>query len=199
MRLTRLLHCAYSAASCTGTLRVVPLLSMLLLLACGCSSTHQVSRTPSDGYSRVTEAATGKTARVYFWDSRIMQLQDLYVGPDSTTGTLPQGNQISFSTSTLKKVELVDRGTGFLEGVGIGAVSALGSAVLGGFASDGAFGAAVVGLVAGAPIAFIGGLTGGVVGGVAGHQRTYLFPESSPPARFNRCHARHPSGRSITP
>ena len=172
---------------------LVPLLAGMLLLATGCSSTHRVmgpsggqeaSRSETYGYSRVTEDVSGETVRVFLRDGQEMELQNLYVRPDSTTGTGPDGDQISFPTSMVKKVESKKRGRGFLEGLGIGAGTAFGSTVLAGFASDdpfgGAAGAALVALAAGPRIAFIGGLTGGVIGGAAGHRRTYLFPESSP-------------------
>ena len=165
----------------------------MLLLATGCSSTHRVMEPSSEqrasqldayDYSRVTEEVSGKTVTAFLRDGREMELQNLYVGPDSTTGTGPDGDQISFPTSMVKKVESRKRGRGFLEGLGIGAGTAFGSAVLAGFASDGPFGgaagAALVALAAGPRIASIGGLTGGVIGGAAGHRRTYLFPEPSP-------------------
>jgi hypothetical protein len=128
----------------------------------------------------VTEKVAGKTVMVLLRDGREMKLKNLYVGPDSTTGTRPQGEERTFPTSSLKKVEFTNRGRGFLEGFGVGAGTAFGSAVLAGFASDGAFGASIMVLVAGAPMAFVGGLAGGVIGGIAGHQRAYLFPDSSP-------------------
>jgi hypothetical protein len=149
------------------------------------SSEQGASQLDAYDYSRVTEEVSGKTVTAFLRDGREMELQNLYVGPDSTTGTGPDGDQISFPTSMVKSVESRKGGRGFLEGLGIGAGTALGSAVLAGFASDGplgggAAGAALVVLLAGPQIAFIGGLTGGVIGGAAGHRRTYLFPESSP-------------------
>jgi hypothetical protein len=180
---------AFTFAHTNSSLILAPVLVGLLLAATGCTSIHRVvapsggqGERPSDayGYSRVTEKVAGKTITVLLRDGREMELKNLYVGPDFTTGTRPQGGERTFPTSIVKKVELTNRGRGFLEGFGVGAGTAFGSAVLAGFASDGAFGASVMVLVAGAPIAFVGGLAGGVIGGIAGHQRAYLFPDSSP-------------------
>jgi len=190
----RHINSAFTVSRLNTPLLLVPLLAGTLLLATGCSSTHRVTES-TDGqkarranthrYSRVTEEVSGKTVRVSLRNGQWREMENLHVGPDSTTGTQPDGNQISFPTSMVKKVEFRKGGRGFLEGLGIGAGTALGSAVLAGFASDGplgggAAGAALVVLLAGPQIAFIGGLTGGVIGGAAGHRRTYLFPESSP-------------------
>jgi hypothetical protein len=167
-----------SSASCAGSLQPVPLLGVLLFLACGCSSTHQVAHTQSDGYSRVTEAAYGKTARVHFRDGRTMKLEELYVGADSTTGIGPHGTDRAFSTSTIWKVELVNRGVGFLQGAGAGAAGPLGGALFVQLQGDGL--GADLATVAGLALSVPGALIGGVIGAVHGHWTTY-FVKAPPP------------------
>jgi len=101
---------------------LVPLLAGMLLLATGCSSTHRVMEPSSEqrasqldayDYSRVTEEVSGKTVTAFLRDGREMELQNLYVRPDSTMGTGPDGDQISFPTSMVKKVESKKRGGDF--------------------------------------------------------------------------------------
>jgi hypothetical protein len=155
-------------------LGLVPLLAGLLLVATGCSSTHQVSRTPSDGYARVTEAATGKTVKVHFRDGRVRELKNLYVGPDSTMGVVPQNQEErSFPTASIWKVETTDRFVGFLEGAGLGVgVPTAGGLLLGGGGDD------FVGELvrkAGYRLSIPAGLIGGIIGTVRGHQETYYF------------------------
>lgn len=161
-------------------LGLVPLLAGLLLVATGCSSTHQVSRTPSDGYARVTEAATGETARVHFRDGRTMKLDNLYVGPDSTTGLPPDsGQDRSFPTPSLQKIELVDRGAGFWQGAGVGLGLGLMNGVVGAASSDddllGPAAGFVIGLATGIPLSLVGGL----FGAASGQRDVYRFPEHS--------------------
>lgn len=159
----------------------VPLLAGLLLVATGCSSTHQVSRTPSDGYARVTEAATGKTVKVHFRDGRVMELTNLYVGPDSTMGVTPRNQEgRSFSTASIRKVETTDRATGFLQGAGLG----IGVPIAGGFLAGGSGDDLGSELVRGAGyvLSIPGGLIGGIIGTVRGHQEIYSFEDPCPTA-----------------
>jgi hypothetical protein len=178
MRRIHPLRLVSSSTSRVGSLQPVPLLGVLLFLACGCSSTHQVAHTQSDGYSRVTEAAYGKTARVHFRDGRTMKLEKLYVDADSTTGIGPHGTERAFSTSTLWKVELVNRGVGFLQGAGAGAAGPLGGALLVQLQGDGL--GTDLATVAGLALSVPGALIGGVVGAIRGHRTTY-FVEAPPP------------------
>ncbi|MFB6279521.1 MAG: hypothetical protein ABEK75_08440 [Salinibacter sp.] len=171
-------------------LGLVPLLTGLLLVATGCSSTQQVSRTRSDGYARVTEAATGETARVHLRDGRTVKLNNLYVGPTSTTGVVPgSGQKQSFSTASLQKVELVDRSSGFWQGAGIGAGVLAASGLLMGAGEDDELGSALA-MISGFVLSVPGGLIGGVVGAIRGQRETYLMQAPSPEANSATATAR---------
>jgi len=160
---------------------LVPLLAGLLLVATGCSSTQQVSRTQSDGYARVREAATGETAEVHFRDGRVKELKNLYVGPDSTMGVVPRSREgRSFPTASIQKVEMTDRTTGFLQGIGLG----IGIPIAGGLLASGGGDDLGSELVRGAGyvLSIPGGVIGGIIGTVRGRQETYYFEDSSPKA-----------------
>jgi len=163
---------------------LVPLLAGLLLVVAGCNSTHHVSRTQPNGYARVTEAAAGETARVHFRDGRTMKLENLYVGPDSATGVSPEspdGNR-SFPVAAIRSVEFVNRGAGFLQGLGTGFAVPLGAGMVASATEDEEFIPAwFVGAVLGVP----GGLVGGIVGAIRGQREIYRFSAPSseaPPA-----------------
>ena len=168
---------------------LVPLLAGMLLLATGCSSTHRVmepsgepsggreaSRSEAYGYSRVTEDVSGETVRVFLRDGREMELENLYVGPDSTTGTLPQGGKKTVPTSALQEIEVVNRGTGFLQGAGIGIAVPLASGVLGSAMEDDEL---IPAWAIGAVLSVPGGLVGGIAGLIRGQRKTYRFLEPS--------------------
>jgi hypothetical protein len=177
-------------------LGVVPLLAGLLLVATGCSSTHQVSRTQSDGYARVTEAATGETARVHLRDGRTVKLNNLYVGPTSTTGVAPgSGQDRSFPTESIRKVELVDRSSGFWQGAGIGAGVLASSGLLVGAGEDDELGSALA-MISGFVLSVPGGLIGGVVGAIRGQRETYRIQAPSPEANPSTAAARFHTSES---
>ena len=169
---------------------LVPLLAGMLLLATGCSSTHRVmepsggqeaSRSETYGYSRVTEDVSGETVRVFLRDGREMELQNLYVGPDSTTGVRPTGAYETFPTSFLQKIKLVDRVAGFWQGAGVGLGLGLLNGMIGAAStsSDDIIGADVsfvIGLATGIPLSLVGGL----LGAASGQRDVYRFPEHSP-------------------
>ena len=162
----------------TACSRLLPLLVGVLLAATGCTSTHQVSK-HSDGYSRITEKVTGKTVRVFLQNGQTMRLSNLYVGANSTKGTLAQGERKRFPTSELRKIEVVDHGTGFFQGAGLGLGSGLGSTLLLAMNQDSGFKrdlAIIVGLAASVPM----GLVGGIIGKIKGQKEVYRFPERSP-------------------
>jgi len=177
---------------------LVPLLAGLLFVAAGCSSTHHVSRTQAGGYARVTEAAAGETARVHLRDGRTMELRNLYVGPDSATGasTETAGGRRSFPTAALRKVEFVDRGTGFFQGLGTGFAVPFGSGILVSAAGgeEELFPAWFVGAVLGVP----GGLVGGIVGAIRGQREIYRFsaPSSEAPSTPATARSRVQNGPS---
>jgi hypothetical protein len=180
-RTPRRFDLSFLAADVSRTqLGLVPLLAGLLLVAAGCSSTHQVSRTQSDGYARVTEAATGETARVHFRDGRTTKLNNLYVGPTSTTGVLPgSGQDQSFPTDSIRKVELIDQGTGFFQGIGIGAGVPAASGLLVGVSEDDQLDGASA-MISGFVLSVPGGLIGGVLGAIRGQRKTYRIQAPSP-------------------
>lgn len=161
------------------SLSLVPLLGGILLTAMGCSSTQTVTN-HSDGYSRVTEAVARETVTVHFRDGRTLKLKNLYVGPEVTTGVVPAGQEEerSFPTSDIWRITAVDRGTGFLQGAGLGGVGPLGGGLLAQLQGDG-LGAdlmTVAGLVLSVPSA----LVGGIIGAIRGHRTTYLIDAPSP-------------------
>ena len=158
-------------------LLLVPLLAGVLLATTGCTSTHQVSK-HSDGYSRITEKVTGETVRVFLQNGQTMRLSNLYVGANSTKGTLAQGERKRFPTSELRKTEVVDHGTGFWQGAGLGLGSGLGSTLLLAVTQDSGLErdlAIIVGLAASVPV----GLVGGIIGTIKGQKGVYRFPERS--------------------
>ncbi len=120
------MHSVFTLSRPSTPLLLVPLLAGMLLLATGCSSTHRVtepsggqeaSRSDTYGYSQVTEDVSGETVRVSLRNGQWMELENLYVGPDSTTGALPQGGKKTVPTSALQKIEVVDHGIRTLGGV----------------------------------------------------------------------------------
>ena len=182
-------HSAFTFSRLSTPLFLVPLLAGVLLAATGCTSTHQVSK-HSDGYSRITEKVTGETVRVVLRDGRAMKLRNLYVGANSTRGTRPQGGSKRFPTSELREIEVVDHGTGFWQGAGLGLGSGLGSTLLLAMTQDSGLGrdlAIIVGLAASVPM----GLVGGIIGTIKGQKEVYRFPERSPKRNLTTA----PSGR----
>ena len=173
----------------TACSRLLPLLVGVLLAATGCTSTRQVLK-HSDGYSRITEKVTGETVRVVLRDGRAMKLRNLYVGANSTRGTRPQGESKRLPTSELRKIEVVDHGTGFWQGAGLGLGTGLGSTLLLAVTQDSGLErdlAIIVGLAASVPM----GLVGGIIGKIKGQKEVYRFPERSPKRNLTTA----PSGR----
>lgn len=158
---------------------LVPLLTGLLLVAAGCSSTHHVSRTSPNGYARVTEAATGETARVHLRDGRTVKLKNLYVGRDSVTGISTESHDgpRSFPTAAVRSVEFVNRGTGFLQGLGTGFAVPLGWGMLMSATEDEEF---IPAWSIGAMLGIPGGLVGGIAGAIWGQREIYRFSTPSP-------------------
>ena len=139
---------------------LMPFLVGVLLVANGCTSTHQVSK-PSDGYSRLTEKLEGETAQVFLHNGQTMRLRNLYVGANSTRGVLPRGGSKRFPTSDLYKIEIVDHGTGFWQGAGLGLGPGLGSTLFLALTEDSGFGrdlAIIMGLAASVPLGLVGGI-----------------------------------------
>jgi len=159
-------------------LRLLPLLGSMLLVATGCTSTHRVAQ-HAGGYSQVTEDVTGETVRVVLRDGQTMKLKNLYVGADSTRGTRPNGERRRVPTAALRKLTVVDHGTGIVQGAGIGLGTGLGTTLVATGTAEDDLGRA---------IAFVGGLlvsipltvVGGTVGGVIGQKEVYQFPERAP-------------------
>lgn len=166
--------------------RALPmLLGTLILLATGCVSTHQVSPDAASGYNRVTGAAAGETARVHLRDGRKLKLNRLYVDVDSTTGITPQGRERAFSTSVVRKVQIVNRGAGALWGAGIGGATPPLIGLLRGISmeSDGPNDFdPLASVLIGGLLALPGALVGAVAGGIVGEREIYRFSHVSPGA-----------------
>jgi hypothetical protein len=129
----------------------------------------------------VTEAAAGETARVHFRDGRTTKIKNLYVGPDSSSGVspAPHGGRRSFPTAAIRRVELVHRGLGFVQGLGTGFAVPLGTgAIMSATDDEELIPDWFVGAVLGVP----GGLLGGIVGAIRGHREVYRFSTRSPEA-----------------
>lgn len=157
---------------------LIPFLVGMLLVATGCTSTHRVSER-GDGYSRITEKVTGETVQVFLRDGRTMKLRNLYVGANSTRGMRPNGGSRHFPTSALRKIEIVDRGTGFWQGAGIGLGTGLGATLVVVGTEESDFGQAIAlvgGLVVSIPLTLIGG----GIGAAKGQKEVYRFPKRSP-------------------
>lgn len=116
-------------AHANSSLILAPVLVSALLTTNGCTSTHRVSER-SGAYSRITEEVTGEPVQVFLRDGRTLRLTDLYVGVDSTMGAPSQGDRKQFPTSVLRKIEVVDHGTGFWHGAGIGLGTGLGATLV---------------------------------------------------------------------
>ena len=179
-------HSAFTLSRISTSPLPVPLLVGMLLLATGCSSTHRVAessgeqeviRSDNYRYSRVTQEVSGETVRVSLWDGREMKLENLYIGPDSTTGTLPQGEKKTVPTSALQEIEVINRGTGFLQGAGLGLGATFVVTLFSASTAESDFGqsfAVLMGLVASVPAALLGGTSGAV----RGQREVYRFPKS---------------------
>lgn len=161
--------------------RILPLLlplGVLCLLTAGCSTTHQVSHDAPRAHSRVTEAAQSETAHVHLADGRTLEWERLYMRPDSTSGRTPEGAEQTVSTSTVRKVEFVNRGIGFFQGAGLGGASVLGSGLLLSRTADDEFGRDL-GALASVVLAVPTALLGGIIGAANGHRETYRFSGDS--------------------
>lgn len=158
---------------------LVLLLGLIILSTPGCTSSQRVSHDNPNAYRRVSRGAAGHTVRVTFRDRPARKLEDLYVGPSTTTGLLPSGDKISFPTSSIRTVERVDHVAGFGEGVAIGFVGPFTLGFLHGRTADKKWQrdlAPLEGILLGLP----GALIGGILGAIGGHQETYHFQDPSP-------------------
>lgn len=168
-----------ASISIAGYKRHAPLLLLLGLIifsAPGCTSSQQVSHDNPNAYRRVSRAAAGHTVRVTFRARPARKLEDLYVGPTSTTGLLPTGDKISFPTSSIRTVERVDHVAGFWEGLGIGFSPPFATGLAISVTRDEEFLPAwFVGALLGVPTSLVGGL----IGGIRGHQEIYHFQDPS--------------------
>lgn len=160
------------------------LMGALVLSVLGCGSTTEVTR-DTNGYRRVTGAATGETARVHLRDGRTLKLDRLYVGNDSASGVTPSGNKRAFSASAVQEVQIVDRGTGALQGAGIGGAIPPAIGLLRGISmeSDGPNDISpIIAVFTGGLLAIPGALVGALVGAARGQRETYHFSPASPEA-----------------
>jgi len=159
-------------------LRLLSLLGGMLLVATGCTSTHRVAQ-DTGGYSHVTEDVTGETVRVVLRDGQTMKLKNLYVGADSTRGTRPNGERRHVPTAALRKLTVVDHGTGVVQGAGIGIGTGLGTTLIATGTAEDDLGRAIA-LVGGLLVSIPLTVVGGAVGGIIGQKEVYHFPERAP-------------------
>lgn len=153
------------------------LLGLTVLTMSGCTSSQQVAHDNPNAHRRVSRAVAGQTVRVTFRDRPAKKLEDVYVGPSTTTGLLPTGDKISFPTSSIRTVERVDHVAGLWEGLGIGFSPPFATGLAISATKDEEFFPAwFVGAVLGVPTSIVGGL----IGGIRGHQETYHFQHPSP-------------------
>lgn len=104
---------------------VLPLVVIaLMLVGTGCTSTTEVTRNTA-GYGKVTEAASGETARVFLRDGQMIELIDPYIGSDSTVGRTSTGERKAIPTSAVREIEIANHRKGAIQGSGLGAIPLL--------------------------------------------------------------------------
>jgi hypothetical protein len=164
-------------------MKVVWSVLVFCILQMGCSSSYVVSSSPETdpSFKTLNVEAYDKSATIVFRDGRELGARNIMASADSTRFLNETTDAITVvPTHTIKKVVFTNRGVGFLEGFGWGAL--IGSAtasVL--FAispeveidSDSVVWAVL--LFGGLP----GGVIGGIWGGIAGHTYEYQFPTSA--------------------
>jgi hypothetical protein len=153
-------------------LQLILPLGGLCLLGAGCTTTKQVpSNTPS-ARSRVTVAAQGKTAHLHLTEGRTLELTQLYVGPQTTSGRTPTGTKRTIPTAALQKIVFIDRGIGFLQGAGLAGGPVLTVGLVRSMMEENEL-AQFVGVVGSVAVAVPSALVRGLLGMIEGHRETY--------------------------
>lgn len=105
-------------------------------------------------------------------------MDGLFVTAQSTTGMSPQGEKIEVSTSMVHTVEVITRGTGALEGAGIGVVVPATLRFMRGTVTEDVLSQDVLQLT-GIVLSLPGAVVGGIIGARRGHREIYRL--STPP------------------
>jgi hypothetical protein len=154
-----------------------------LLFSVGCSSSYVVSSSPNPGpsFDAFNAEMQDKTGTIVFQDGGKWEGKNILVSSDSTRFLIETTDApMVVPTRTIKKVVFTNRGTGFLEGFGLGALAgsvvvlALPVASSGGEFSDWSYVLFFTLLGAGA-----GGVVGGIPGLIMGHSYAYEFASSA--------------------
>ena len=98
------------------------LLIMSMFLSAACSSTRFVEPT-EPSYDEVNEKFQGKKATITLMDNQKQKGQNAHVTPDSTSWLdLGIGLRQTIATSEVKKIVVINHGTGALKGLRSGAI-----------------------------------------------------------------------------
>lgn len=150
---------------------------IVCIIQMGCSSSSIVL-----SFETFNSDAQGRSATIIFQDGRKVDARNILAFPDSTHFVNEGTSAITVvPTHTMKKVVFINRGMGFLEGFGVGAL--IGSATVLALnaisPSSGEFGGADYVIL----FALLGGGAGGVIGGIPGviigHTYEYNFVNAS--------------------
>jgi hypothetical protein len=156
------------------------------ILQLGCSSSYEVSSSPTGDSSFTTfnVDASDRSGVIVFQDDSDLDARNIAAAPDSIRFLNEKTNAITaMPTHTVKKVVFKNHGVGFLEGFGWGAgIGIVSGAILGLIGSTSKYSGSTGEDVAWATLTLgaIGGAVGGVIGGIwgvaAGHSYRYEFP-----------------------
>lgn len=156
------------------------------ILQLGCSSSHEVSSSPTGGSSFTTFNADAyeRNGTIVFQDGRELAARNFIASTDSTRFLIATTDAIAVvPTHTIKEIVFTNHGVGFLEGFGWGAgIGIVSGAILGLIGSTSKYSGSTGEDVAWATLTLgaIGGAVGGVIGGIwgvaAGHSYRYEFP-----------------------
>ena len=157
------------------------LLIISFLFPC-CSTTYQVAAVEGPDqitYSQFNSLASDKTSIIEFVDKSSLNAFAFRIGPDSASWGREDGDRVVVPSSQVKLVTFLNRGLGFLEGLGWGALTGLGAGVAWGVlietgkTSKSEGGLAVI---LSAVLFTSGGIPiGGIAGVIAGHRDHYVF------------------------
>jgi hypothetical protein len=152
-----------------------------LLFSIGCSSSYEVSSSPTadSSLNAFNVEASERSGIIVFQDGRELNVSNIIASPDSTRFLNEKtGERTVVPTHTIRTVVITNHGVGLREGFGWGALvgtvtaSALLAASGAEIDSDSVVWAVL--LFGGVP----GGVVGGIWGVIAGHSYEYQFPAS---------------------
>jgi hypothetical protein len=163
-----------------GTMKVMCGVLIFCIVQMGCSSSYVVSSSQNadKSFSTFNADAYDRSGFVVFQDGTELDAKNIVASTDSTRFVNEKTNETTVvPTHTIKKAVFKNRGVGFLEGFGFGALAGVPTGVclaVFGFPKGELETSEVIGI--GLMGGLLGGLMGGIPGFVIGHSYEYTFP-----------------------